>query len=236
MGVPPAAGAWPAMGDDDSKRSDYLVDRVCRAPGPEEAADAYIQARLRLGSDDKRLNDAYVRKMVDRDKDNALGNAVLAWHLAREQQMAAAFKHMERAVDKDDDHPFIQDLGGQFMAWYDVMRKFENLPEKIDDAAEEIKDELEDKRIYKKSYQAARAGLLAQRAVVVWPAPIPGPTYRVPPPPPAPQYVPVPVPQPRYVPAPRYVPVPEPRHDRGSIIVPGLRFIFSWGGRGARRG
>lgn len=250
-----ASGALPAMGDDDSKRADYLVDHVRRAPGPEEAMAAYMQARVHLGDDHKRLNDAYVRAMVgfgqpevlrlvaarlvDDDKDNALGNAVLAWHLAREQRMAEAFKHMERAAKKDDDHPFIQDLGGQLMAWYDVTRKFENLPEKIDDAAEEVKDELEDKRVFKESYAAARAELLGQRAVVPPPVAVPPPTYRVEPVPqpryvpvPQPQYVPVPVPAPRYVPvpvpAPRYVPVPPPGYHRDSG---GIRFFFSWGGR-----
>jgi hypothetical protein len=151
--------------------------------------EAYLRRMLALGGVDGLGGEADV--LLDLDPNNGLAWAVRAFHQAERGAMTDAFASLVRAVRDRPKEPFIADLAGQFVAWYDLQRDKAALPEAMREAVACFRREVGGRMEFAQGYQdanreltrlpAARTGAGAGRGAAAQP-----PRSTAPPPPAAP--------------------------------------------------
>ena len=167
-----AVGAVPATKEAD--RLALFIRGTEREDNPTAITAAYARG-MEAFPKNARLHGAYVRRMVKLghlalayqpagllaklDPGHALAWAVVAhMHAGREeyeQALAAALTAARHGLDE----PFVLDVAGQMVAWYDHEAEKEKIPEAVRRSLADIREDLDKREGFTKAYKAAKTFL-----------------------------------------------------------------------------
>jgi hypothetical protein len=119
--------------------------------------ETYLRRMVALGMVDMLAYQANM--LVNLDPNNGLAWAVLAFQEADRGAMTDAFDSLVRAVANRPEEPFVIDLAGQLVAWYDLQRDKSSLPGKVREAVDRLRRQLGGELAFAQGYKAANAAL-----------------------------------------------------------------------------
>jgi len=128
------------------------VELFPRQPRPHVV---YIRRVLELGLPELAYQPAGA--LLKLDSENALAWAVVAHMQARRNEFAEALSTALKAVDSLRDDPFVLDVAGQLVAWYDHAAGKSQVPQAVKRKLEDVRPNIERKEAFSKAYEAAKA-------------------------------------------------------------------------------
>lgn len=150
-----------------------LVQSIQQAETASEAVDAYAAALSEAPDGGVLFEETYMRRMIElgaphlaeaqaedllsRNPENGLAWAVLAYSSGAANDTSAALAEIATAMNFAPNDEFVQRTAGQLIAWYDVLGKPDELPDKeLRDALEHIRADFKGRQAFAAAYNAAR--------------------------------------------------------------------------------
>jgi len=165
-------GSVSGLAGEPPARLKSAIRTIQQELNPTLVTMAYARAAAEFPNSAK-LHDAYMRRMlaldlpelayhpagllVKLDGDNALAWAAVAHMHARRGEFEQALPAAVKAARLKRDDPFILDVAGQLVAWYDHEADKDEIPKAVRKALEKLRPKLARQEAFDKAYQAAEA-------------------------------------------------------------------------------
>jgi len=165
-------GSVSGLAGEPPARLELAIQTIQQELNPTLATMAYARAAAEFPNSAK-LHDAYMRRMlaldlpelayhpagllVKLDADNALAWAAVAHMHARRGEFEQALPAAIKAAELKRDDPFVLDVAGQLIAWYDHEADKDEIPKAVRQALEKLRPKLVGQEAFDKAYQAAEA-------------------------------------------------------------------------------
>ena len=174
--IPPAMGQTVSQGQPEQSRvQDNQTARVLQslrnAPDPSAVIDAYSRG-IAIDPNSIPLHEAFIQRMIgfgladmvylqaqrlaELDSSNGLAWGVVAYVNALRGKMPLAVSAVILAVKDRPDDPFVQNIAGQLLAWYDQRPQRPEFEDSQKEALLKIRSDLAGKQPFDDGYNKAR--------------------------------------------------------------------------------
>jgi tetratricopeptide (TPR) repeat protein len=166
---PPAAATEPAAAPADPLAA--FIATIESEENPTQVTMTYGQAAAKF-PDSAKLHDAYMRRVLKLgmpelayqpaevlaklDPDNALAPAVIAHMQAQKGEFDKALESAVKAAERLPDDPFVLDVAGQLVAWYDLKADKSTIAQPLQERLAKIRDGLSQRKGFTDAYEAAK--------------------------------------------------------------------------------